>query len=292
MLIKFQELRAKYNLKSTGVLHVGGHYAEEIDDYYNNGINKSIWVEADPTSYAILQEKVKGYKDAVAFNACISNTDGNVLTFNISNNEGQSSSIFEFDYHKIAHAEVEFIDKISLKTKRLDTLLNANNIKIEDYSFLNFDIQGAELIALMGLGDLLNKVEALYLEINEKSLYKGCPLVADIDKYLCEYGFDRVETAMCGDFGWGDAFYIRKEQLLLPDNSTDDTVSTSDASEPIGDSSMTLEQFKEQKSKQIFSGLTELINKGADRYALKHFAKEKVKEVIHEYDLKFRKTNY
>lgn len=290
MLIKFQELRAKYNLKSTGVLHVGGHYAEEIDDYYNNGINKSIWVEADPTSYAILQEKVKGYKDAVAFNACISNTDGNVLTFNISNNEGQSSSLFEFDYHKIAHAEVEFVDKLSLTTKRLDTLLNANNIKIEEYSFLNFDIQGAELIALMGLGDLLNKVEALYLEINEKSLYKGCPLVGDIDKYLSNYGFHRVETAMCGDFGWGDALYIKK-QVLPEYSSTHIPVKVADASE-IVDSSMTLEQFKEQKSKQIFSGLTELINKGTDRYALKAFAKEKVKDVIHEYDLKFRKINY
>lgn len=209
MLIHFKNLKDKYGLKSTGVLHVGGHYAEEIADYYGNGINKSIWVEADPESFAILEQKIKDYPNALAFNSCISEKDGEQVEFNISNNEGQSSSLMELDYHKIAHVEVEFVKKISLVTKRLDTLLQENNLSIKDYTFLNFDIQGAELLALKSLGDLLWGVEALYLEVNEKHLYKDCPLIPDIDAYLQQYDFCRVETEMCGNFGWGDALYVK-----------------------------------------------------------------------------------
>ena len=43
------------NLK--GILHVGAHEAEEIDDYTNVGIKNIIWIEALPEKKEIILKK-------------------------------------------------------------------------------------------------------------------------------------------------------------------------------------------------------------------------------------------
>ena len=79
-----------------------------------------------------------------------------------------------------------------------------------DYNFLNLDIQGAELKALKGMEEYLDKVDYIYTEVNEDYVYKGCALVSELDEFLGKYGFTRVETSWAGNCKWGDAFYIKK----------------------------------------------------------------------------------
>ena len=79
-----------------------------------------------------------------------------------------------------------------------------------NYNFLNFDIQGAELKALKGMEEYLNKVDYIYTEVNCDYVYKNCALITEIDEYLSQFRLYRVETEWCQDFKWGDAFYIRK----------------------------------------------------------------------------------
>ena len=76
------------------------------------------------------------------------------------------------------------------------------------YNFWNIDIQGAELHALKGAGDILNNVNILYLEVNTKHLYKNCPLLNEIDEFIEPKGFVRVALEMTSH-GWGDALYIK-----------------------------------------------------------------------------------
>lgn len=90
-------------------------------------------------------------------------------------------------------------------------LLLENNLKIEDYNFVTMDIQGAEGLALKGFGDMLNNVDYLFLEINEKELYKGCMLLPEMCDYLSHFGFNLLEKQMWGDAGWGDAFFAKKK---------------------------------------------------------------------------------
>jgi hypothetical protein len=47
----------------------------------------------------------------------------------------------------------------------------------------------------------------MYLEVNEKELYKDCGLINDVDNFLSQYNFKRVLTKMT-THGWGDALYI------------------------------------------------------------------------------------
>jgi len=98
-------------------------------------------------------------------------------------------------------------------TKTMDVLFEENKENMSDYNFMNIDIQGAELLALKGSKCLLEHMDYLYLEVNEEHLYKNCPLISDIDLFVKQFGFERVETSMT-KWKWGDAFYIKKPQTM------------------------------------------------------------------------------
>ena len=46
-------------------------------------------------------------------------------------------------------------------------------------------------------------------EVNREEVYKNCPRVEELDHYLSQFNFERVETTWDG-VTWGVAFYIKK----------------------------------------------------------------------------------
>jgi hypothetical protein len=70
--------------------------------------------------------------------------------------------------HKQYYPHINYIEKLTLKTKRIDTLYKEEKIDSSFANFLNIDIQCAELLALKGMWDLLNNFDYAYLEVNRK----------------------------------------------------------------------------------------------------------------------------
>lgn len=224
MLIDFrtkdgrQGLFDRWNIKPKGVLHVGGNIGEEAPVYLELGIKKQIWIEANLEIATRLQGNISSNTEAMALCFAASDYDG-YGTLHISNNGSQSSSLLELGTHKIAHPEVHYTSDNNVSVKRLDSVLNERKqfefldcnylYDPKDFDFLNMDIQGNELKALRGMGELLHQFKWAYLEVNKEELYKGCALVEDIDFYLASFGFQRVETKWCGNTGWGDALYVK-----------------------------------------------------------------------------------
>jgi len=203
MLISLHELVNKYNINLKGILHVGAHECEEIYHYENYiSRNNVLWVEAMKDKVDFCKAK---YPEINIEQAVISDKIENV-TFKISNN-GQSSSILDFGLHSYFHPEVVFVDSIQTETKLLKDIICNYDI---DYNFINLDIQGVELRALKSMEEYLSKIDYIYTEVNSDYVYKDCNLVTEIDDYLKQFGFDRVETIWSGDCRWGDAFYIRR----------------------------------------------------------------------------------
>jgi FkbM family methyltransferase len=200
MLINLHDLCHKYNLRIDGVLHVGAHRCEEQEVYDQCHAGEVIWIEANPSLCEEMQQKYKNVYQAV-----ISDKDGEEVDFIITNNY-QSSSILDLHEHKKEHPDVYEIDRIKLKTVRLNTFLKS--INAPKFNFMNLDIQGVELYALKGMDEFLDNVQYIYTEVNTKELYKNNPLMSDIDEYLATKGFERKETNMTSH-GWGDAFYIK-----------------------------------------------------------------------------------
>jgi FkbM family methyltransferase len=202
MLIPLDLLVQKYNIQFTGILHVGAHECEELSQYDRYlPRNKMLWIEA-------LQDKVdlckNTYPDVLIEQAIISDRVETV-TFNRSNN-GESSSFLEFGLHSHFHPQVHFVESFQSETKLLKDIICNYDIP---YNFVNLDIQGVELKALKGMEEYLHKIQYIYTEVNSDYVYKDCAIVDEIDEYLKQFGFTRVETAWCGDYRWGDAFYIK-----------------------------------------------------------------------------------
>lgn len=206
MLIPFNQLYRQYNLNISGIFHIGAHECEELKDYVQFNINplQIYWVEAQQNKV----DQMKSKNIPNIYQAIIDEVDDKEIIFNVSNN-GQSSSILELGSHLIHHPQVHYTEQIKGKTKRLDTLIEENNIHIEHLNFINLDIQGVELRALKSMEKYLHCINYIYTEVNTEYVYKDCNLVGEIDEYLSQFGFTRVATKMCGNCGWGDAFYIK-----------------------------------------------------------------------------------
>lgn len=196
----------KYNIKVTGVLHVGAHECEEMEFYKQLGLtpNDVTWLDAIPEK--VEQAKRRGMPNV--YQALVTDKDDVITKFNISNNV-QSSSIFDLGTHKTAHPEVVYTATMTVPSVTIDTFCERNNINITKNNFWNLDIQGAEFKALVGGEKCLQFAKVLYLEVNEDELYKGCTLKPHLDYYLESQGFQCVAQMMCGNTGWGDAIYIR-----------------------------------------------------------------------------------
>lgn len=212
MLIPFDTLCKKYSIKPEGVLHIGANNAAECETYYANGVKRSVWIEALPDVYKELKEVVSKYPKTIALNACVSDVDGHTVQFNVSSNHGESSSMLEFGSHAQAHPDVTFINKIRLVTSRVDTLMIKKGINIREFDFLNIDLQGAELLALRGMGDMLRLFKFVYIELNREELYKGCAMFEDVKSYLESFGFVLKEVKWTGA-GWGDGFFIKDQSM-------------------------------------------------------------------------------
>ena len=105
MLIPLHELVQKYNIQFKGILHVGAHECEELNDYERYiRRNKILWIEGLPQKVQISKEK---YPSVLIENAVVSDVEETVK-FNVSNN-GQSSSILEFGLHSTFHPTVHYI---------------------------------------------------------------------------------------------------------------------------------------------------------------------------------------
>jgi FkbM family methyltransferase len=218
MLIPFSELVSKYNLKPTGVIHIGGSHAEELEAYTQNGIQNMIWIEAIPEVFEKMKAKLEPSPSALPINACIADVDGKEVDFYVTNNEGQSSSMLGLNLHREVHPDVHVIRTIKCKTRTVDSLVKERGFDFTYYDFLNIDLQGAELLALKGMHDNMHKINYAYLEVNEKELYTRCALLPEIDAFMKAHGFIRVELKWAGDTGWGDAFYLRKTNLYESTN--------------------------------------------------------------------------
>ena len=208
MLIPLNDIYAilnAHNIVATGALHIGAHECEELPFYAKLGLSTQDLVWIDAIDSKVNEAINRGIPNV--YNAVVTDKDDETVVFNVSNNY-QSSSVLEFGTHSKEHPWVVYVDKINKQSITIDTFFQRAHLDPSKYNFWNFDIQGAELLALKGAVNSIQHARAMYLEVNVKELYKGCGLIGDIDKFLAQHNFKRVLTNIT-EYGWGDALYIR-----------------------------------------------------------------------------------
>ena len=198
------DILLKNNINITGIMHIGAHECEELYTYNKLGVANEdiIWIEA--INEKVIQAKNRNIPNV--YNAVITDKDDEDIIFNISNNI-QSSSVLELGTHSIVHPNIVYVNQIHLKSITINSFFERNNINGNKYNLWNFDIQGAELMALKGATKYIKYAKAIYLEICESELYAHGALLKDIDLYLSQYNFKRV-IAKFTPYTWGEALYI------------------------------------------------------------------------------------
>lgn len=205
----FTDIVARFGIRATGVIHLGAHLGEEREQYAEAGVKRVLWVEANPELISELTRRVEPFTGHDVHSFLVSDIDGAEQVLQIAN-FSQSSSVLSLGTHSEHYPGIVLERGIPLRTKRLDTFFREADLNGQDYDFLHADLQGSELAALRGCGALLQHVRWINIEVNVASLYKGCPKLTNIDRYLYQRGFVRVALYLTGS-DWGDALYKRTE---------------------------------------------------------------------------------
>ena len=187
-----------------GIIHIGGHYGEEITDYLREGIQNILVFEPLNENFDILSEKVKDLNANIeGYQVALGSKPGEYKMY-VSDNEKQSSSILKPKVHLTHHPHVKFPSVEAVEVHLLD------DYNCYDYNFINMDVQGYELEVLRGGLETLKQVDYVYCEVNRDEVYEHNAYVQEIDEFLSDYDMIRVETDWAGDI-WGDALYIKSK---------------------------------------------------------------------------------
>jgi FkbM family methyltransferase len=229
MMLDLTQLLEKYNIKIKGIVHVGAHEGMETPTYVRAGIKDVILVEANPFRFSNLTESLntgrynincspltyaqfnsaeaeilKGYK---AFNYAVSDKEDGTITFNLSNYDGGTDSIFKINEWGRDSSWVPYahIAEIEVPTTTLDRLVENK----EKYNFLNMDVEGAELVVLRGANEFLKHMDCIMLETQDKIRFEGSCTRQQLIEFLDGHGFELKEYHDTGK-EWGDCFFVKK----------------------------------------------------------------------------------
>ena len=174
------------------ILHIGANYGQERDFYESHQLEVD-WVEANPQVVSRLRDHIRKRPFQRAYQGLIAEVDGRECDFHISNNAGESSSIYDFGEHKKIWADVYFNDKIRLTTVTLGRFLKENKIKLRSRQGLVMDVQAAEHLVLKGAGELIRQFRWIKTEAADFELYQGGAQLCDLEAILIPLGFQEIE---------------------------------------------------------------------------------------------------
>ena len=203
----FTDWVAHFGIAPTGILHVGGHLAEEAEVYNSLGFEPVIWVEALPDIAEQAAARIQKFTNQKIVCATLSAESGQELIFYRAGNEGSSSSLLKPHLIMAAHPEVQISKKTKVTTQVMDKLFQ----DLSNYRFLCLDVQGAELEVLKGASKSLQGFDYIMSEVSIRQLYRDAPGFKDITNFLVENGFILAASNINETTGWGDALYLRKK---------------------------------------------------------------------------------
>lgn len=198
----------RINIQPKGIIHVGMWDFCEHACYTKLVGSQVIGVEANKFIYETMSKPVAdrcGYK---SFNEYLYCKDGEEKDFYMA---GEGSSLYS------GPVEWNKTNSIKVKTKTLATLIEENDIDMNQYDFLNIDAEGAELDILKGFEKYLPYINVIDLETSYDDRHNSGASHDMIVKWLNERGFDLKEmSSSYQQQGWGDSLFVRNTKEHTP----------------------------------------------------------------------------
>jgi FkbM family methyltransferase len=189
-----------------GVIHIGANNAPERERYEDYRL-PVVWVEPIPEVFERLRENLRTLPRQRAFKYLVTDRDDAEYPFHVANNDGASSSIFEFKEHKDVWPDVAMARTITLRSVTLPTLLQREQIDLAGLDTLAMDTQGSELLVLKGAEALLHHFKYIKTEAADFEAYAGCCRLDDITAFLTARGFEEHSRHRFASHRNGGAYY-------------------------------------------------------------------------------------
>jgi FkbM family methyltransferase len=192
--------------RARGIIHVGANTGQERYLYGSLGI-PVLWVEPIPSVFAVLEANLAGFAGQRALQALVADADGESRTLNIASNNGESSSIFDLHLHKDIWPEVDYVERVTMTTVTLPTLLGRHRVAADSFDALVLDTQGSELLILKGAAPILRNFRVIVTEASDFEAYRGGARLADIEAFLRAYGYAVIRRARTVRHRSGGAYF-------------------------------------------------------------------------------------
>ena len=174
-------------------IDVGACTGETLHQF--NGYSKVYAIEPGPEEFIKLTNAAGDHVTCIEAAVGLKNEEVEFITYY----NGRFSSFLEFskdtDFYKYCEDTCEsfdnFKEKINVKSIRLDTLINENNIK--EIEYIKIDTQGTDLDVVKSLGNKISIVKKISLEVQLKELYKGASKKEEILSYMSDNNFSLIE---------------------------------------------------------------------------------------------------
>jgi len=150
--------------------------------------------ECNPRTLPKCRERVAKLPNVELVEKAVTDQDGTITFYptdpartetTVEDGNPGASSLFKANPDFKAEKYVQ--NEITVPATRLDTFMNSRGIAAIDAMWM--DIQGAEMMALRGLGENLRHVRLIHLEVEFFEIYLGQPLFPAMKQFLNQQGF-------------------------------------------------------------------------------------------------------
>jgi len=162
-----------------GVLDIGAWDAWEAKQYSHYCGSNSIFLEANPNSYARFKGEVEQFGQKI-FNLAAWNEDDLEMNLYCPSSNPDSSSLIE-----------QSGNIVKTKTITIKTLFERERFDFKNYDLLNIDTEGAELQVLEGIGDEIKNFTYIIIEVSDL----GSDFDRKVNEYIVSKGFEFIKDS-------------------------------------------------------------------------------------------------
>ena len=202
---KLLENSLKYpNVKTYNIAIADINGESPINLYFYKMLSSFLKIDPDGEFTKVCEEKMAIPPDELKFMEM-----PYLSKLSYSNSLDEARWYTHFYFHMIKERPI-------VKTMRLDTFMNENNINHVD--FIKIDTQGYDLKVVKSLGNMIKNVKKIELEVQLKSLYIGSPSKEEIVNFMAEHNFKLIEKKYDYHEKYHENYRIGYEQDLIFEN--------------------------------------------------------------------------
>ena len=200
------------------IFDIGSRDCIQSIEFYKQFPNSKIYAfECNPNTLDICRKNIEKYNDRITLiEGAVCDYDGITKFYPINQqktittwedgNPG-ASSIFKSNGTYTLETYVQ--DEIITNCHRLDSVMNKYIIPKVDIIWM--DLQGAELLALKGLGNYLQNVKYIHTEVFHKEMYTGQVMFDELNNYILSNDFIIKNNLKLQ--GWQEDVIYKKEYI-------------------------------------------------------------------------------